>query len=175
MDKLIHDDKGTTISNDGATISNDGATIMRLLDIMQPATKILIDIAKSQDSKAPAQKSMGARDKRSIILSLSNSEAEDNDRYKDDHKCSHLIAEALDPSGNISSAQISRKLTQLGLMNITRRTKVPEASLSAQGLVAQPQNDMLDDPKPESTRKMEHSIWHIKDVKTSAYNALSTF
>ncbi|EEC81211.1 hypothetical protein OsI_24243 [Oryza sativa Indica Group] len=45
MDKLIHDDKG------GTTISNDGATIMRLLDIIHPAAKILVDIAKSQDSE----------------------------------------------------------------------------------------------------------------------------
>jgi T-complex protein 1 subunit eta len=44
MDKLIHDDKGTTISN-------DGATIIRLLDIIHPAAKILVDIAKSQDSE----------------------------------------------------------------------------------------------------------------------------
>ncbi|KAH9572187.1 hypothetical protein CY35_02G133900 [Sphagnum magellanicum] len=45
MDKLIHDDKGTT------TISNDGATIMKLLDIVHPAAKILVDIAKSQDAE----------------------------------------------------------------------------------------------------------------------------
>ncbi|KAG1360634.1 putative T-complex protein 1 subunit eta [Cocos nucifera] len=45
MDKLIHDDKGHT------TISNDGATIMKLLDIVHPAAKILVDIAKSQDSE----------------------------------------------------------------------------------------------------------------------------
>jgi len=45
MDKLIHDDKGTT------TISNDGATIMKLLDIVHPAAKILVDIAKSQHSE----------------------------------------------------------------------------------------------------------------------------
>jgi T-complex protein 1 subunit eta len=44
MDKLIHGDKGTTISN-------DGATIMKLLDIVHPAAKILVDIAKSQDSE----------------------------------------------------------------------------------------------------------------------------
>lgn len=44
MDKLIHDDKSTTISN-------DGATIMKLLDIIHPAAKILVDIAKSQDSE----------------------------------------------------------------------------------------------------------------------------
>ncbi|KAL2457250.1 T-complex protein 1 subunit eta [Abeliophyllum distichum] len=45
MDKLIHDEKGNT------TISNDGATIMKLLDIVHPAAKILVDIAKSQDSE----------------------------------------------------------------------------------------------------------------------------
>ncbi|KVH87571.1 Chaperone, tailless complex polypeptide 1 [Cynara cardunculus var. scolymus] len=45
MDKLIHDDKGNT------TISNDGATIMKLLDVVHPAAKILVDIAKSQDSE----------------------------------------------------------------------------------------------------------------------------
>ncbi|CAM9003820.1 hypothetical protein QQ045_033177 [Rhodiola kirilowii] len=33
------------------TISNDGATIMKLLEIVHPAAKILVDIAKSQDSE----------------------------------------------------------------------------------------------------------------------------
>ncbi|KAF9611060.1 hypothetical protein IFM89_026940 [Coptis chinensis] len=45
MDKLIHDDKGN------ATISNDGVTIMKLLDVVHPVAKILVDIAKSQDSE----------------------------------------------------------------------------------------------------------------------------
>lgn len=44
MDKLI--------VNDGkATISNDGATIMKLLNIIHPAAKTLVDIAKSQDAE----------------------------------------------------------------------------------------------------------------------------
>ncbi|XP_017773353.1 PREDICTED: T-complex protein 1 subunit eta [Nicrophorus vespilloides] len=43
MDKLIVDKNGK------ATISNDGATIMKLLDIVHPAAKTLVDIAKSQD------------------------------------------------------------------------------------------------------------------------------
>ncbi|VAH10205.1 unnamed protein product [Triticum turgidum subsp. durum] len=152
--------------------------------------------SSSGEREGDTQKSMGARDKRSILLSLSDSEgeAEDNDRttisrgsqnkevpkrrgrsifneeqeklirdlhekYKDDRKCSHLIAEALDPSGKISSAQISRKLTQLGLRSVTRRTKVPEASLSAEGLVTQ--NDVLDDPKPESTRRRRKRLHRL--------------
>ena len=34
-----------------ATISNDGATIMKQLDIVHPAAKTLVDIAKSQDAE----------------------------------------------------------------------------------------------------------------------------
>lgn len=45
MDKLIVDSKNKT------TISNDGATIMNLLEVVHPAGKTLVDIAKSQDSE----------------------------------------------------------------------------------------------------------------------------
>jgi len=45
MDKLVVNDRGN------ATISNDGATIMKLLDIVHPAAKTLVDIAKSQDAE----------------------------------------------------------------------------------------------------------------------------
>ncbi|XP_022253945.1 T-complex protein 1 subunit eta-like isoform X1 [Limulus polyphemus] len=45
MDKLIVDNNGK------ATISNDGATIMKELDIVHPAAKTLVDIAKSQDAE----------------------------------------------------------------------------------------------------------------------------
>lgn len=45
MDKLIVSKSGK------ATISNDGATIVKLLDIVHPAAKTLVDIAKSQDAE----------------------------------------------------------------------------------------------------------------------------
>lgn len=41
MDKLVFDGRTTTISN-------DGATIMRLLDIVHPAAKTLVDISMAQ-------------------------------------------------------------------------------------------------------------------------------
>jgi T-complex protein 1 subunit eta len=44
MDKLIHNQRSVTISN-------DGATIIALLDIVHPAAKTLVDIAKSQDNE----------------------------------------------------------------------------------------------------------------------------
>jgi len=43
MDKLIHDGRK-------ATISNDGAELMKLLDIVHPAASVMVDIAKSQDA-----------------------------------------------------------------------------------------------------------------------------
>lgn len=45
MDKLIVEPNGKS------TISNDGATILKLLDIIHPAAKTLVDIAKSQDAE----------------------------------------------------------------------------------------------------------------------------
>ncbi|CAF5192303.1 unnamed protein product, partial [Rotaria magnacalcarata] len=45
MDKLIVDNRGK------ATISNDGATILKLLEVIHPAARTLVDIAKSQDAE----------------------------------------------------------------------------------------------------------------------------
>jgi len=43
MDKMI--------TTNTTTISNDGATILALLNIVHPAAKTLVDIAKSQDNE----------------------------------------------------------------------------------------------------------------------------
>ena len=45
MDKLIVDGRGK------ATISNDGATVLKLLDVVHPAAKTLVDIDKAQDAE----------------------------------------------------------------------------------------------------------------------------
>ncbi|KIY50628.1 hypothetical protein FISHEDRAFT_39127 [Fistulina hepatica ATCC 64428] len=45
MDKLIVSDRGD------AQITNDGATILKLLDIVHPAAKTLVDIARAQDAE----------------------------------------------------------------------------------------------------------------------------
>lgn len=45
MDKLIVNGRGE------ATISNDGATILKLLEIVHPAAKTLVDIARAQDAE----------------------------------------------------------------------------------------------------------------------------
>ena len=46
MDKLIVEHKGGK-----PTVSNDGATILKLLDVVYPAAKTLVDIAQSQDAE----------------------------------------------------------------------------------------------------------------------------
>ena len=45
MDKLIVNAEGH------ATISNDGATILKLLDVVHPAARALVDIARAQDAE----------------------------------------------------------------------------------------------------------------------------
>jgi T-complex protein 1 subunit eta len=45
MDKLIVNDRGE------AQITNDGATILKLLEIVHPAAKMLVDIARAQDAE----------------------------------------------------------------------------------------------------------------------------
>uniref|UniRef100_A0A0E0KZR4 Timeless N-terminal domain-containing protein n=1 Tax=Oryza punctata TaxID=4537 RepID=A0A0E0KZR4_ORYPU len=107
----------------------------------------------SQNSEAPKRRgrSIFSEEQEKLMRDL-------YEKYKDDRKkCTHLIAEALDPSGKISSVQVSRKLTQLGLRNaMKRRTKVPEAPLSAQELATQTDQMLGEhncDPKPETTRR----------------------
>lgn len=40
-----------TAANGKVTISNDGATILSLLDVVHPAARVLVDIARSQDDE----------------------------------------------------------------------------------------------------------------------------
>ena len=45
MDKLIVSERGE------AQITNDGATILKLMDIVHPAARTLVDIARAQDAE----------------------------------------------------------------------------------------------------------------------------
>ena len=52
MDKLMHTERSVTVSN-------DGATIMKTLDIVHPAAKVLVDISLAQDAEVGAGGPMG--------------------------------------------------------------------------------------------------------------------
>ena len=43
--------RSRALAAQGVTISNDGATLMKLLDVVHPAAKILVDISTSQDAE----------------------------------------------------------------------------------------------------------------------------
>ncbi|CAK7324063.1 unnamed protein product [Dovyalis caffra] len=47
------------------------------------------------------------------------------EKFKDDENCSRLIAESLDPDGEVSPAQVINKLKQLGLKVASRKRKRP--------------------------------------------------
>ncbi|KAM7274123.1 hypothetical protein ACFE04_028787 [Oxalis oulophora] len=45
------------------------------------------------------------------------------EQFKDERRCAHMIANALDPNNTFSAAQISRKLKQLGLVSQKKRSQ----------------------------------------------------
>ncbi|XP_068222841.1 T-complex protein 1 subunit eta [Palaemon carinicauda] len=92
MDKLIVDAKGQ------ATISNDGATILKQLDIVHPAAKTLVDIAKSQDAEVG--------DGTTTVVLLAGQFL---------HECKRLIEEGVHPHNIIRSF---RKATRLAIEKI---------------------------------------------------------
>ncbi|XP_050712410.1 T-complex protein 1 subunit eta-like [Eriocheir sinensis] len=92
MDKLIVDGKGQ------ATISNDGATIMKQLDIVHPAAKTLVDIAKSQDAEVG--------DGTTTVVLLAGELL---------NQCKHLIEEGVHPHAIIRAF---RRATQLAIEKI---------------------------------------------------------
>lgn len=64
MDKLIYGE-GSQV-----TISNDGATVMKMLDIVHPAAKTLVEIAKSQDSEVRASNRTFRRTMSGVMSSI---------------------------------------------------------------------------------------------------------
>lgn len=92
MDKLIVDSKGQ------ATISNDGATILKQLDIVHPAAKTLVDIAKSQDAEVG--------DGTTTVVLLAGQFL---------HECKRLIEEGVHPHNIVRSF---RKATRLAIEKI---------------------------------------------------------
>ncbi|KAL6123153.1 hypothetical protein ACLB2K_075676 [Fragaria x ananassa] len=62
------------------------------------------------------------------------------EKFKDNHNCSQLIAEVLDPDGKILSTQISNKLKHLGL-KVARRKRLRHAQESVSAEPSQPDGD----------------------------------
>lgn len=58
------------LSTGKTIISNDGATIMKQLDIVHPAARTLVDIAKSQDSEVRTLQFVGSLMMRRLVFEV---------------------------------------------------------------------------------------------------------
>ncbi|OWM79610.1 hypothetical protein CDL15_Pgr023022 [Punica granatum] len=83
-----------------------------------PEIAIVSDGDIDSGSRDPGHESERVHKKRKRLVLNSDLETKIRDLYdkfKDDQRCSQLIAEALDSDGKVSSAQVMNKLKQLGL------------------------------------------------------------
>lgn len=74
-------------SNGKTTISNDGATILKLLDIVHPAAKMLVDISRAQDAEVG--------DGTTSVTVLAGELLKESKTFIEDGISSHLIVRAL--------------------------------------------------------------------------------
>ncbi|CAH6718816.1 T-complex protein 1 subunit delta [[Candida] jaroonii] len=74
-------------SNGKTTISNDGATILKLLDIVHPAAKMLVDISRAQDAEVG--------DGTTSVTILAGELLKESKSFIEDGISSHLITKGL--------------------------------------------------------------------------------
>lgn len=78
-------------------------------------------------------------------------------QFKDHKRCSHMIANALDPEGTLSAAKISRKLKQLGLYVPKKRSLETNLQLVEEASDASTEgSDNSDDETLLSMRRRKH-------------------
>lgn len=100
MDKLVFDGQRTTISN-------DGATIMRLLDIVHPAAKTLVDISMAQDAEVG--------DGTTSVVLLAGEILKEVKDFVEDGLHARIIIKGLRESCNVAIARIKEiAITQEG-------------------------------------------------------------
>lgn len=74
-------------SNGKTTISNDGATILKLLDIVHPAAKMLVDVSRAQDAEVG--------DGTTTVTILAGELLKESKAFIEDGISSHLITKGL--------------------------------------------------------------------------------
>lgn len=86
------------LSNGKTTISNDGATILKLLDIVHPAAKMLVDISRAQDAEVG--------DGTTSVTILAGEFLKEAKSFIDDGINSHLITKGLNKACDLAVAKI---------------------------------------------------------------------
>lgn len=86
-------------SNGKTTISNDGATILKLLDIVHPAAKMLVDISRAQDAEVG--------DGTTSVTILAGEFLKESKTFIEDGISSHLITKGLRKACELAVARIA--------------------------------------------------------------------
>lgn len=86
-------------SNGKTTISNDGATILKLLDIVHPAAKMLVDISRAQDAEVG--------DGTTSVTILAGELLKESKGFIEDGLSSHLITRGLRTACELAVAKIN--------------------------------------------------------------------
>jgi T-complex protein 1 subunit eta len=92
MDKLMVNAKGQ------ATISNDGATILKLLEIVHPAAKTLVDIARAQDAEVG--------DGTTSVVLLAGEMLKESRSFIEDGVSPHIIIKGYRKAAQLAAARI---------------------------------------------------------------------
>lgn len=85
-------------SNGKTTISNDGATILKLLDIVHPAAKMLVDISRAQDAEVG--------DGTTSVTIIAGELMKESKGFIEDGLSSHLITRGLRTACDLAVARI---------------------------------------------------------------------
>lgn len=85
-------------ANGKTTISNDGATILKLLDIVHPAAKMLVDISRAQDAEVG--------DGTTSVTILAGEFLKESKNFIEDGLSSHLIIKGLRKACELAVARI---------------------------------------------------------------------
>lgn len=85
-------------SNGKTTISNDGATILKLLDIVHPAAKMLVDISRAQDAEVG--------DGTTSVTILAGELLKESKAFIEDGISSHLITKGLRKASELAVAKV---------------------------------------------------------------------
>lgn len=85
-------------SNGRTTISNDGATILKLLDVVHPAAKMLVDILRAQDAEVG--------DGTTSVTILAGELLKESKTFIEDGISSHLITKGLRKACDLAVAKV---------------------------------------------------------------------
>lgn len=86
-------------SNGKTTISNDGATILKLLDIVHPAAKMLVDVSRAQDAEVG--------DGTTTVTILAGELLKESKNFIEDGISSHLIAKGLNKACELAVEKLN--------------------------------------------------------------------